>query len=140
MKHIQELVELLVGRLETISQSDAVVGTAIKLGNITIVPLSRISIGMGAGGGTGEGHHPGGPRARQMAGKGKGTGGGTGGGATVRPAAIAVFTEEGVEIMPIPDQPGWLEKLLEKVPDLVSKITEAAQAAKPAGITQGCIG
>jgi uncharacterized spore protein YtfJ len=65
-------------------------------------------------GGTGEGdanHH----RSR----RGKGTGGASAGGGKVRP--VAVFSDQGVEVLPIDDRQSSLEKLMEKIPDLVGR-------------------
>jgi uncharacterized spore protein YtfJ len=107
-------------RLAETAQSDVVVGTPIELGGVTVVPLSRVSLGLGAGGGTGEGN--GAQRGKHP---GSGTGGGSGGGAKVRPVAVAVFTAEGVEILQIPERKGRLDKLLDQLPPLVEKLSAA---------------
>jgi uncharacterized spore protein YtfJ len=126
MQGVKKLLDLVCGRVESAAKSDVVVGAPIELGNVTVVPMSRISVGFGVGGGSGEGEAPnsGKGKSRQPAGKGKGAGGGTGGGATVRPVGVAIFSEEGVEIVPIADRPGLLDKLFEKVPELVEKVND----------------
>ena len=130
MQHIKELLELLTGMLEMVSRSDAVVGDPIELGGVTISPLTRITMGFGAGGGEGEGQGfgpHGGPGSKKpaSAGKGKGIGGGTGGGAKVRPVGIAVLSKDGVEVFPIADKKGLLDKLFDKVPELIDLVKEA---------------
>ena len=120
---IKDVLDLVSDRLATTAQSDMVVGQPLELGGVTVVPLSRVSVGLGGGGGRGEGHGmgPGGPRKKGPNGSGKGVGGACGGGAKVRPAAVAVFTEDGVKILPIPDARGKLDRLMDKVPELVEK-------------------
>jgi uncharacterized spore protein YtfJ len=131
MQHVKELLELVTGKLETVAQSDAVVGEAIELGGVTLVPLTRISLGFALGGGEGEGQgfgpgaHAG--RKRGAGPQGKGIGGGTGGGAKVRPVGVAIFSADGVEILPIKDKKGLLDRLFDKVPELVDMVKEATE-------------
>ena len=126
---IKEVLDLVSERLASTAKSDMVVGKPLELGGLTVVPLSRVSVGMGGGGGQGEGQGmgPGGPgrRGHNFQGVGKGVGGGCGGGAKVRPAAVAVFTPNGVKILPIPDRKGKLDKLLDRLPDLVERVQAA---------------
>ena len=42
------------------------------------------------------------------------------------------FKEDGVEFQSIPDAKGRLDKLFDKLPDLIEKITEATSKAKKA--------
>lgn len=131
MQHVKELLELVTGKLETVAQSDAVVGEPIEVGGVTLVPLTRISLGFGMGGGEGDGQgfgpgaHSG--RKRAVGPQGKGIGGGTGGGAKVRPVGVAIFSADGVEILPIKDKKGLLDRLFDKVPELVDMVKEATE-------------
>ena len=119
MLEIRDIVELVSDRLAGIADSDVVMGEPMKVGEVTIVPISRLGLGFGAGGGTGEA--PGMKGRHGMAEGGKGTGGGSGCAGKVRPVAVAVFSDGGVEILPIADKKGRLDKLLEKIPDLVER-------------------
>jgi uncharacterized spore protein YtfJ len=133
MQHVIELLDLVTSKLEQVATSDAVVGQPIELGAVTVVPLSRISLGFGAGGGEGEGegfgpgtHAPrkrGGPAKTAM--MGKGTGGGSGGGAKIRPVGVAVISASGVEIFPITDRQGLLDRLLDRVPEIIDLVKHA---------------
>jgi uncharacterized spore protein YtfJ len=115
MENLQNLYETVSEQLGAMAQSDIAVGAPIAVGNVTLIPLCRVSVGFGAGGGTGEGNvnH----RKQQC---GRGTGGGTGGGGKVRPVAVIVFSEQGVEVLQVGDSCSRLEKFLEKIPELVS--------------------
>ncbi len=131
MGPVSELLDVVTGRLTDVAQSDIVVGDPVELGGLTFVPLSRISLGFGGGGGQGEGEGQG-PHGkkkdgRSVQGRGRGSGGGSGGGAKVRPVAVVVFGPEGVEVLPIDEKRGALERIFDKVPDLIERF-EGAKA------------
>ena len=61
--------------------------------------------------------------------EGKGMGGGAGGGGKVRPVGVIVFSPDGVTIEPIPDKQGVLDKLFDKVPELIDMVKDAASSS-----------
>ena len=122
MSNVVELVEMVTGKLSTFASSDVVVGAPIELGKTTIVPLSRLSIGFGAGGGGGEGKAGAARTAKKRGGRGKGSVTGGGGGARVRPVGVAVITDAGVDIIPIPGPKGVIDRIFDLLPDLVDKV------------------
>lgn len=138
MESIIELLELLSSRLTESAHSEVVVGEAIDLGNVKIVPLSRLSLGMGLGGGEGEGEtNAVMAKKRGRAGRGKGFGAGAGAGAKVRPVGVAIFTEDGVQVLPIADKKGILDKIFDKIPKVIELVESAMErregpAKKPA--------
>ncbi len=127
MQFLIELMELVAGKLENVTQSDVVVGEPIALGGLTLVPLSRLSVGLGGGGGEGEGETPEPPSKRRgrRRGRGKGTGAGAGMGARVRPVGVAIFSDDGVEVLPIADKKGILDKIFDKVPEVIDMVKAA---------------
>jgi uncharacterized spore protein YtfJ len=139
MEHIKELMNVLTGELSNVAKSEVVVGDPIELGDVTVIPLSRISVGMGAGGGEGEGDFrmevkvkAGGESKPRKGppwqhGKGKGSGGGSGGGAKVRPVGVIIFGPDGVEVQPIQSKKGLLDKIFDKVPDIIDLVEKAKE-------------
>src|SRR5690242_15500498 len=107
MEHLQEILEAVSGPLSDVANGEAVVGSPIQLGSVTVYPISRVSIGLGAGGGQGE--NPEAKGAGQPGGPESGVGVGSGGGAKARPVAVLVFSAEGVTVLPIPDKKGKLD-------------------------------
>ena len=105
---VESLIERVLGELHRIVQTETVVGKPVQSGNITIIPVAKISFGFGAGGGQ----------------EGKGQRG-TGGGASVEPIAFLIVNEEGeVQIMTLNDKEvGW-GQLVGLVPDAVDKIKQ----------------
>ncbi|MBI5498860.1 MAG: hypothetical protein HY907_01345 [Deltaproteobacteria bacterium] len=140
MEGILQLVELVSGKVSEFSKSDVVVGEPVVAGNVTLVTLSRVGVGFGGGGGEGEGdfadghpHHGHGPGCGKADGKsdvgfeGKGTGGGAGAGGKVRPVAVVAFTPDGVQVLSIPDKKGIVDKIFDRLPDVIELAKKAQE-------------
>lgn len=125
MESIDHMVGAVLSHLSESATSRAVAGEPIKVGDVTLVVLSTLSVGMGAGGGEGEGDGGArgeGARKGANAGPGSGVGEGAGGAARVRPAAVIAFTPNGVEVLTIPANPGPIDRMVEKVPEVVDMV------------------
>ena len=102
---LESLVQRVLGELHHIVQTQTVVGEPVSAGPVTLIPVSKISMGFGAGGGEG----------KQYA--------GTGGGASVEPIGFIVVHEDGkVEMMTLKEKEVSWGQLVEMVPDAVAKI------------------
>lgn len=119
MVDIAELMEEMTQTLSDTANSEVVVGQTVELGSAKIVPLSKVSIGFGGGGGEGDQHMCHGPGRKEKSQGGRGKGSGAAGGAKVRPVAVIIFTEEGVKVERIPEKSGPLDKIFDKIPDLI---------------------
>ena len=108
---VDELIRTLLGEFQQIVKTETVVGEPVIVGDVTIIPVSKVSFGFGAGGSGGKGEKSGG-------------GSGTGGGATLEPLAFLVVKDGKVQLLPLKEKEGSLSKLLELVPDLYSKVRE----------------
>ncbi len=106
MPSVENLIERVMGELHRIVQTETVIGEPVQAGEMTIIPVSKISFGFAAGGGQND--------------KGQS---GTGGGASVEPIAFLVIDGHGkVQIMTLTDKEiGW-GQLAELVPDALGKI------------------
>lgn len=135
MDFIIDLVKLVSGKLEEATNSDIVVGQPIDLGAVTIVPLSRLTVGLGVAGGAGEGEMKGSGKSKGKwrGGRGKGVGGGSGMGAKVRPVGLAIFTDSGVEVLPISNKKGIIDRLLEKIPKIVEMVEDVQEGKRKNG-------
>jgi len=122
MDAIEQTMDAVIDHLGTAAQSGAVSGTPIQVGDLTLVVLSTISVGMGAAGGQGEGESaPGGP-------PGGGSGEGAGGGAKVRPAAVIAFGPNSVDVLPVPAPPGTIDHFMDRVPQLLELVDKVRTA------------
>jgi uncharacterized spore protein YtfJ len=118
MEDSDTILEIIGEKLSGLMTSDLVVGDALELGDVTIVPLSRVSIGLGGGGGRGS------EEASPRETKNSGSGDGGGGGGQLKPIAVAVFNGDSVEVMKVPTAARPIEKLLGKLPDLIDRFKD----------------
>ena len=106
MTSVEGLIERVMGELHRIVQTKTVVGEPVEAGDLTLIPVSRITFGFGAGGGQ----------------EGKGQSG-TGGGATVEPIAFVVIDRDGkAQILTLSDKDVSWGQVLGLMPEAVSKI------------------
>ncbi len=112
--NVVEIIEGVVGQLKEIARTESIVGEPITIGNKTLVPIIRVSIGFGAGGGEGSDDRDRG-----------GFGGGGGGGAKVEPAAFIVIDENGISLLPT--KPGTIDSLIEAIPTAIGKLGKLAK-------------
>ncbi|MDR2591396.1 MAG: hypothetical protein LBC59_01135 [Chitinispirillales bacterium] len=110
---LSDIITVSLDRFHHIAKTETVFGEPLKVGDdITLVPVSKVSIGFGAGG----------------AGKDDkcSSGAGTGGGVTVTPVAlISISKEGGVEVHPLTNGDlGDLGSLLSLAPEAVKKMVK----------------
>ena len=104
--YVEGLIEKVLGELHQLVKTETVVGDPVEVGDLTLIPVSKISFGFGAGGGQ----------------EGKGQSG-TGGGATVEPIAFVVIDGDGkAQILPLHDREGGLGQLVELMPEALAKV------------------
>lgn len=114
-KNIEGLLGTSMESLRKMINVNTVVGDARHLGNgVTVVPISKVSVGFGAGGG-------------EYAMKNNQSelpfGGGAGGGMSVKPVGFLVANNGEVRFMPIEGGGDAVDALLEAIPDLIDKIS-----------------
>lgn len=106
----ENVINSMFEKLEKFIRTETVVGEPIQLGNVTLMPLVSVSFGVGAGGGVGK---------DEKGGDGTGSGGGLG--AKIQPTAILVIKNDEVSLISLNNK-GSLDKLFEKVPEIIDKI------------------
>ncbi|MCJ7812161.1 sporulation protein [bacterium] len=107
---IEELVKTVLSELKEIVKTETVVGEPLQISGVTIVPVSKISVGFGVGGGKGQSK--------------EGVGEATGGGASIEPVAFFVVRGEKVELITVQkNEAGW-GKMIELVPQIIDKVKD----------------
>jgi uncharacterized spore protein YtfJ len=110
MESTQKILESMYDRLDNFMKTETVVGEPIVVDDVKIIPI--ISASFGLGGGFGE-------ESKETS-----SGGGGGGvGGKITPDAMLVVKDGKVEMIPVKSK-ATLEKLIEKVPDLVGKLED----------------
>jgi len=109
--NVVEILHSVVGELKEMANSRTIIGDAITIGDKTVVPVVKISVGFGAGGGQGEDKT-----------KGAGFGGGGGGGARIEPAAFIIMDADGIRLLPA--QRGKWDEIIDAIPGIARKISK----------------
>ena len=113
---IEALVKTVLSELRQITKTENVVGDAISVGETTIVPVSKITVGFAVGGGKKDSKNGGGE--------------GTGGGATIEPLAFFVVRGDKVDLVTIKKEDIGLSKFIDLVPQVVEKVKDYKRKGK----------
>ena len=109
---VKSNIESLCSSLGDFVSTKTVVGDAITVGNVVLLPLIEVSFGMGAGGSEN---------------KDKGTGGGLG--AKITPSAVIAIVDGNVQLINIKNQDA-VSKLIDMAPGVVNKLNFGAVFGK----------
>lgn len=124
-KHqIGEIMGVTMDRIKEMIDVNTIVGEPIRTPEgITIIPVSKVSVGFASGGSDFV------PK-NQTAGK-PPFGGGSGAGVNIAPVAFLVVNKDRVRLLPVaPPAAGVAERVVELVPELVDKVTEFVEKKK----------
>lgn len=112
---LPNMLEHTIAKIREMVDVNSVVGDPITAGDVTIVPISKISIGLGGGGSdftTKNANHQENP-----------FGGGVGAGVKVTPVAFLVIKEGSVRMLPVAAPANTTaDRLVEMIPDTLDKI------------------
>ncbi|MCD8090326.1 MAG: sporulation protein [Clostridiales bacterium] len=109
MSNISTSLDALFTKMDGFVSSKTVVGDAMVLGEITVIPLVDVSFGVGAGASdkTGEKN------------KGEVCGGGLG--AKISPAAVIVIKNDGIQLVNVKNE-NSINKLIDMAPGILDKL------------------
>ena len=120
---VSELMSETIQRIREAVDANTVVGTPIVAGEITLIPVSRISLGLwhrrlGGGGKT--------PRPGENP-----FGGGGGAGLKIIPVCFLVVSGGMVKVLSVDAAPETsLDRVVDLIPDIVNKITSVLEERK----------
>ena len=114
-QNLPNMLENTIQKIREMVDSNSVVGEPITAGDVTIIPISKISIGLGGGGSdfvSKNVNHQENP-----------FGGGVGAGVKVTPVAFLIVKEGNVRMLPVAAPASTTaDRLVEMVPDTLDKI------------------
>ena len=124
-KHpVNELMEETIQRIRQAVDANTIVGQPIQAGEVTIIPVSKVSFGFGTGGSELDGK---GPQPHPF-------GGGGGAGEKVTPVCFLVVSGTNVRVLPTAPYPeSSLDRVLDLIPDAVGKVSEFLEKKKDKG-------
>ena len=105
---IETLVKTVLSELKQITQTETVVGDPITAGGVTVIPVSKVSVGFGIGGG----------KAQEKNREGEGTGGGV----MIEPVAFIVIRGGKVELLSMRTENLALGQVIDLIPEVIQKI------------------
>ena len=122
-KHpVNELMEETIQRIRQAVDANTIVGQPIQAGEVTIIPVSKVSFGFGTGGSELDGKGP------------QPFGGGGGAGVKVTPVCFLVVSGTNVRVLPTAPYPeSSLDRVLDLIPDAVGKVSEFLEKKKDKG-------
>ena len=125
---LTDLIDTSLEKIKQFAESETVVGSPITVGDVTIVPVSKISMGFASGGIDYNGK-------KEPVSKATNFGGGGGTGVNVSPVAFLVIHSDGrVEVLPIVnDSNDSVEKitsLIERSPEILGRLKDVFKGKK----------
>ena len=113
MPMAQDILKGLIGELKTLAKTETIVGSPFSAGEFTVIPISRVLLGVGAGGGTG------GDERKTAAGE----AGGGGGGIRIQPVALVAVRGAELHVHTL-GRGAAFTHTVERMPELVEKSLE----------------
>ena len=115
---IDELMSTTMQKLRDMVDVDTIVGKPIQAGNVTIIPISRLTVGFASGGSDFVSKNQK-PEADNS------FGGGSGAGMNLAPVAFLIVKGDTVRLMPVaPPAATTVDRVVEMVPEVVDKVTD----------------
>ena len=110
-ENIKAIMDTTMDKLRAMVDADTIIGTPLTVGEITLIPVSRVSFGVASGG-------------SDFSGKTQSPlfGGGGGAGVSVVPVAFMAVKDGEVKMMPIYSEMSSAEKVINMAPELVEKV------------------
>ncbi len=105
---IENLVKAVLSELKQITQTETVVGEPIVAGGVTIIPVSKVSVGFGIGG----------TKAQEKNREGEGTGGGV----QIEPVAFIVVRDGKAELLSMKKESFGLGQVVDLIPEVLDTI------------------
>lgn len=117
-KHvINDLMATTMSKIREMVDVNTIVGQAIDVGDVTIIPVSRVSFGFGSGGSDLPAKNLPADRANPF-------GGGSGAGVSIVPIGFLIIKGDSVRMIPVA-QPAssTADRVIDMIPDVVDKIS-----------------
>ncbi|HWS42302.1 MAG TPA: GerW family sporulation protein [Pseudoflavonifractor sp.] len=114
---IGELMSTTMQKIREMVDVNTIVGQPIQAGEVTIIPVSKVSFGFASGGSdwAGKNQKPDADNA---------FGGGAGSGVTIVPVSFLVVKGDLVRLIPVsPYPPTSVDRVIEMVPEVIDKVT-----------------
>ena len=128
---IDDLMSTTMQKLREIADVNTIVGKPIQAGNVTIIPISRLTVGFASGGSDFVSKNQK-PEADNS------FGGGSGAGMNLSPVAFLIVKGDTVKLMPVaPPAATTVDRVVEMGPEVVDKVTDFIEKQQAKGQDKG---
>ena len=128
---IDDLMSTTMQKLREIADVNTIVGKPIQAGNVTIIPISRLTVGFASGGSDFVSKNQK-PEADNS------FGGGSGAGMNLSPVAVLTVNGDTVKLMTVaPPAATTVDRVVEMVPEVVDKVTDFIEKQQAKGQDKG---
>lgn len=110
---IKNMLDITMDKLRAAVDADAVVGDPITVGNMTLIPVSKIAFGMASGGSD-----------FSTKNASPAFGGGAGAGVSIVPIAFLAVNGDNVRVLPISEETTVLDRAIAAAPELIDKVKD----------------
>ena len=111
-RNIEGIMNITMDNLKALVDADTIIGTPITVGEVTLIPVSKVSFGLATGGSDF-------PTKQASV-----FGGGGGAGVTVTPIAFISISGNCVKMLQVNNEQTTVEKIIESSPELLKKFKE----------------
>ncbi len=111
--NIKNIMDTTMNNLRSMVDADIVVGKQMNIGELTLIPISKVAFGLATGGSDF-------PSKTQK----QIFGGGGGAGVTVTPIAFMVINGSNIKMIPIYNEVTSFEKAIDMAPEIIDKAKE----------------
>lgn len=111
--NIKGIMDTTMDKLKAMVDANIITGTPMEIGDITLIPVSKVAFGLATGGSD----FPSKSGAELF-------GGGGGAGVTVSPIAFIVISGGNVKMMPVYNELTTVEKAVNMAPEIIEKAKE----------------
>ncbi len=108
---IKNVIDTTMDKLRTMVDADVIIGEQIVVGNITLLPVSKVAFGLATGGTDFPSKTD-----KQL------FGGGGGAGVTISPVAFICINGDNVHMMPVYSEMNTIDKAINMAPELIDKV------------------
>jgi uncharacterized spore protein YtfJ len=107
---LADVIKAALDQMQDIAKTETVIGEPIHAGNVTLIPVSRVSIGFAAGGGGKD--------------EKSGSGSGTGGGISITPVAFISIKDDKVQVHSVTPSDPLVSKIIAAAPEVAKKVSQ----------------
>ena len=111
--NIESIMNVTLDNLKALVDADQIIGTPITVGEVTLIPISKVSFGLATGGSD----IPSKTSSALF-------GGGGGAGVTVTPIAFISISGTNVKMLQVNAEVTPVNKLIDEAPELIGKVKE----------------